>query len=356
MPDSRWSNEWHVGVRAWVERRGRTILGEGRAELLDAIGRRRSITAAAKAVGMSYRKAWNLIQEINEAAGEPLVEAAVGGVQGGGARLTERGAAALGIYQKLHATLEQGAGLALRQAVGPAGGEQASDCVHVAAAISLQEALGQILSAFALYRPMIRVRAVYGASNELAGHLLAGAPGDLFISAENVQIDELDVARRIVPSSRRTVAHNQLAAIGSAEASHVTKLAGLASAAVMRLALADPACPLGHSSKLYLESAGAYERLLPKVLHVDSSRAVVSAVASGAASAGLAFASDAERGGDFSILFRVPPAKATTEYVAAIVAGGERREEAQELLDFMATPAARRCFRRCGLRPARAGR
>ncbi len=53
-------------------------------ELLDAIGRHRSITAAAKIVGISYRKAWNMIQEINTAAGDTLVESAVGGVKGGG--------------------------------------------------------------------------------------------------------------------------------------------------------------------------------------------------------------------------------------------------------------------------------
>src|SRR5262245_50623358 len=98
MPRFPWAAEWRVGVRVWVERNGEAVLGEGRAELLAAIDSERSITKAAKAAGMSYRRAWNLIQEINTAAGETLVEAAVGGATGGGARLTDRGRFAVEVY------------------------------------------------------------------------------------------------------------------------------------------------------------------------------------------------------------------------------------------------------------------
>ena len=78
----------------------------------------------------------------------------------------------------------------------------------------------------------------------------------------------------------------------------------------------------------------------------------IDTVASGAASAGLAFASDAQQSRDYGILFRVPRAKAETEYVAAILAGGRRRDEARELLEFLETPRAARCLRRFGFRPA----
>lgn len=347
-----WPKDWTIGVRVRIDRRGQPVLGEGRADLLDAITKHRSITAAAKAIGMSYRKAWSLIQEVNEAAGGPLVESAVGGLQGGGARLTERGAFAVAVYRELQTTLQESAAGALRGIVAPAHDQSAVACVHVAAAISLQESLGQIVSAFALHRPTIRVRAVYGASNELASHLLAGAPGDLFISAEPAQIDELESAGRIVPASRRIVAFNSLAVIGSKGSEPIAGLAGLARSAVKRIALADPACPLGRYSRTYLQAAGAYDRLLPKVLHVDNSRAVLSAVASGAAGAGLAFTSDAQRAGDYEIMFRVPRRKAPTHYVAALLDNDTPSADARELLDFLASPTAARCFRRCGLRPA----
>src|SRR6188768_4574439 len=86
-----WSNDWEVAVRVWIERRGKTVLGEGLADLLAAIQRTSSISAAARLLGISYRHPWKLVQEGNAAAGEPLVTAAVGGHNGGGAQLTPRG-------------------------------------------------------------------------------------------------------------------------------------------------------------------------------------------------------------------------------------------------------------------------
>ena len=65
-----WGSDWTVGFRVWVERAGRAILGKGRLELLEAIDRWHSISAAARQIGMSYRRAWLLVQSVNEAAGE----------------------------------------------------------------------------------------------------------------------------------------------------------------------------------------------------------------------------------------------------------------------------------------------
>ncbi|HZZ30269.1 MAG TPA: LysR family transcriptional regulator, partial [Pirellulales bacterium] len=129
-----WGRDWNIGVRVWIQRDGKAVLGQGRAELLDAIGRQHSITAAAKTVGISYRKAWNMIQEINQAAGEALVESAVGGVKGGGAQLTERGRLAVDIYGQLHQALHESAAGVLERITHPQAG--AGESVHVAAAIS----------------------------------------------------------------------------------------------------------------------------------------------------------------------------------------------------------------------------
>ena len=235
MSDISWPRDWTVGVRVWVDRQGQAVLGKGRAELLAAIDQRRSITAAAKAVGLSYRKAWMVVQEVNQAAGQPLVEAAVGGLRGGGARLTEQGRFAVDVYQRLHRSLDADAGQALRQLVAPAA--DAAQCVRVAAAISLQEALTQVLAAFALRRPATHVRALYGASNELADQLLAGAPGNLFISADGRQVNQLEQAGMIVPDTRRVVALNGLAAIGASN-SRMSNIRDLTANPGTRIALA----------------------------------------------------------------------------------------------------------------------
>jgi molybdate transport system regulatory protein len=92
---------WSARVRVWVERGGRAVLGPGRVELLEQIEQHRSISAAAKGMGMSYRRAWQLVQAVNAAAGEPFVEAAAGGARGGGASLTPRGREAVAAYRQL---------------------------------------------------------------------------------------------------------------------------------------------------------------------------------------------------------------------------------------------------------------
>jgi len=66
-------------------------MGPGKADLLDAIAQTGSISAAARAMGMSYRRAWLLVETMNRCFRSPLVETATGGEHGGGARVTDLG-------------------------------------------------------------------------------------------------------------------------------------------------------------------------------------------------------------------------------------------------------------------------
>jgi molybdate transport system regulatory protein len=66
-------------------------MGPGKADLLDAIAQSGSISAAARALGMSYRRAWLLVETMNECFKAPLVETATGGQHGGGAQVTDLG-------------------------------------------------------------------------------------------------------------------------------------------------------------------------------------------------------------------------------------------------------------------------
>ena len=92
-----------VRSRAWIERNGRGLLGEGRRELLEQIARQGSISAACRALGVSYRLAWKWIEEMNEVAGRPLVGTVTGGKGGGGATLTPLGEAMLEAVRALTA-------------------------------------------------------------------------------------------------------------------------------------------------------------------------------------------------------------------------------------------------------------
>jgi len=78
---------------------GRRIFGPGKAELLESIKRHGSISAAARAMRMSYRQAWMLIDTMNQAFQRPLVETNQGGRRGGGAALTPLGTRILVSYR-----------------------------------------------------------------------------------------------------------------------------------------------------------------------------------------------------------------------------------------------------------------
>lgn len=80
-------------------------MGPGRAALLDAIDRAGSISGAGRAMGMSYRRAWLLVDSMNRCFANRLVEATAGGGRDKGARLTEAGRAALAAYRDLEVDL-----------------------------------------------------------------------------------------------------------------------------------------------------------------------------------------------------------------------------------------------------------
>ena len=76
-------------------------LGPGKARLLDAIMDSGSISEAARRMGMSYRRAWTLVEAMNRDFLHPLVQTSAGGAGGGGARVTGWGAQALARYREM---------------------------------------------------------------------------------------------------------------------------------------------------------------------------------------------------------------------------------------------------------------
>lgn len=80
---------------------GRATLGPGKVRLLELIGEHGSISAAARAMGMSYRRAWALVESLNTTFEAPLVASHPGGQGGGGASLLPLGAEVAQLYRQL---------------------------------------------------------------------------------------------------------------------------------------------------------------------------------------------------------------------------------------------------------------
>lgn len=84
-------------------------LGPGKANLLEAISQEGSIRRAGEKMGMSVKKTATLVDDLNSAFKEPVIEATKGGAGGGGAVLTKFGARVLEIYRRIHKTAEMAA-------------------------------------------------------------------------------------------------------------------------------------------------------------------------------------------------------------------------------------------------------
>ena len=95
--------KYSVKSRLWIEAENRMFLGEGRCKLLKAIHQTGSLSKAAVALNMSYKKAWNLLDSINKAAPKQVTVNSTGGKGGGGTELTEYGLRLIDSFEKLNA-------------------------------------------------------------------------------------------------------------------------------------------------------------------------------------------------------------------------------------------------------------
>ena len=93
-------------AKAWLEKDGRFLLSDGRAEILKLVGETGSLANAAKEMRMSYRHLWGIIKEMEDAQGEPLVISERGGATGGKTELTEAGKKLLEEYTRGISNLE----------------------------------------------------------------------------------------------------------------------------------------------------------------------------------------------------------------------------------------------------------
>jgi len=84
-------SDYKIKSRIWIEVGDNVLVGEGRVKLLKAIETEGSLSKAAKSIGMSYKKAWTLVDSVNKSAKEAVVIKTIGGQKGGGTIITPYG-------------------------------------------------------------------------------------------------------------------------------------------------------------------------------------------------------------------------------------------------------------------------
>lgn len=102
-------------IKLWVEKDGRLVLSDYRVQLLRYVAETGSLAEAAQRMGLSYRRAWGKIREIERNLGVTLVRSEVGGAGGGGSRLTPAGERLVALYERFRRKMEGDLGKAFRE-------------------------------------------------------------------------------------------------------------------------------------------------------------------------------------------------------------------------------------------------
>ena len=211
--------------------------------------------------------------------------------------------------------------------------------IRVSAAASLMDALGEIARSYKKDAIVFN----FGASSLLARQIIEGAPADVFISADEIQMNRLQ--QRGLIASRKNILSNTLVIVVPAD-SRIAIRSPNDLVAIRRIALAQPdSVPAGVYAKEWLTRAGIWERVAPNVIPTENVRSALAAVESGNVDAGVVYATDTSR--KVRIAYRVTNGP-TIAYPAAVLTQARDRAAAQRFLDYLQSDPARQVFRRYG--------
>jgi molybdate transport system substrate-binding protein len=187
-------------------------------------------------------------------------------------------------------------------------------------------------------------------SNVLARQIAAGAPVDVFLSADRAQMQVAERSGRLAPGSVRDLLANTLVVVVPAGASPAAlRPQDLAAPRIARIAMGNPdSVPAGVYARQWLESAGLWAAVSGKVVPVLSVRAALAAVRAGRADAGIVFGTDARTTPDVPVAYTVPAADAPPIRYPVAVVRGRREADATRFVEFLFTPAAREILTRAG--------
>jgi molybdate transport system substrate-binding protein len=226
-------------------------------------------------------------------------------------------------------------------------------------AVSMKEAVEELARGFTSGRPGVVLRFNFGASGELQKQIEAGAPVDLFVSAAQRQMDDLEKAGLIVPPSRRAFARNALTVIKPTDSRlDISKPGDLLDPRVKRIVIGNPkTVPVGQYSEESLRAFGLWERVQPKLVLAENVRQALDYVVRGEVDAGFVYTTDAAtRAGRVTEAFR--PAEDTYRpivYPAGVLVASRQRVLAQSFVDFLVSREGQMVLARLGFQPAPPG-
>jgi molybdate transport system substrate-binding protein len=227
--------------------------------------------------------------------------------------------------------------------------------VKVYAAASLTDAMQAIAAAYGS-QSQDKIVFNFAGSNVLARQILQGAPADVFLSADEAEMEVVAKSGLIENNSRRDLLANTLAMIVPKDSNlTVREPADLAKGEFKRIALGDPeTVPAGVYAREFLESKGVWSSLKSKIVPTENVRSALAAVASGNADAGIVYKTDALISEKVKVVYEVPAsAGLKILYPVALTKDASDSGAARKFLHFLESPPAAGIFARYGFLPVR---
>ena len=221
--------------------------------------------------------------------------------------------------------------------------------VNVYAAASLTDVMKEIASAYEK-ESGDKILFNFGASSLLARQIIEGAPADMFISADEAKMDELEQAGLIATETRGDLLSNLLVIVVPSDSKLVIASPEELVTKSQKIAVADPrAVPAGIYTKEYLTRLGLWQKLEPKIVPTENVRAALAAVESGNVDAGFVYKTDANISSKVRIAFTVaaeqgPPIR----YPVALIKEAKEKSAAAKFLAYLQSASARKTFERYG--------
>jgi len=249
-------------------------------------------------------------------------------------------------------------GVTLAVVLLAATGVRAQD-MTLSVAVSLKDVTEELGRTFMTAHPGVTLHYNFGAAGDLQKQIEAGAPIDVFLSAAQRQVDELEKQGLIVVATRRAFARNLLTVIKPSDSKvDMARAADLLEARVSRVAIGNPrTVPAGQYAEESLRALGLWERLQPKLVFAENVRQVLDYVARGEVEAGFVYTTDAvTRAQGVKETFR--PSEDSYRpivYPGAVVAASKQPALGRAFLDLLSGPQGRAALGRFGFQPPPAG-
>ncbi len=223
----------------------------------------------------------------------------------------------------------------------------------VSGAASLTAAFGEIKTAFEKANPGTTVTTNFAASGALLAQMEAGAPVDVFASADQATMDRAQEKKLIDTATRKDFAANALV-LARPKANPnptVTSVESLADAAVKRVALGNPdVVPVGRYTREVLTKAGLWDTLAAKMIYGENVKQVLDYVSRGEVDAGFVFATDARIAADKVDVVAEPKTATPVTYPLAVLAASANKAEAKKFADFVTGPAGMEILAKYGFK------